>query len=88
MELPTWKELQEAVDDEEELNPLEEFIHDEEPSGPEYAEGWRQRFGAALDWAVKHKATKCPHLDQIGGCCRTVGHKPCTCHTKGSMSTP
>jgi hypothetical protein len=31
------------------------------------------------------KIKKCPHLDNVGGCCKTVGHKPCTCVEGGKI---
>jgi hypothetical protein len=28
----------------------------------------------------------CRHMDNIGGCCKTVGHKKCTCVIGGKLS--
>ena len=30
----------------------------------------------------------CPHLDNVGGCRRSVGHVKCTCMVKGKLSPP
>jgi len=31
---------------------------------------------------------KCPHLDNIGGCCKTIGHKKCSCSCHGELPEP
>ena len=45
----------------------------------------RKMIVEALEVAIEYlnKTSNCPHLDNIGGCCKTSGHKECTCVVKG-----
>ena len=48
--------------------------NDEWSSGYVY---WLEEKVAAQEKA--REISLCEHLDNIGNCCKTIGHKPCTC---------
>jgi hypothetical protein len=35
---------------------------------------------------ILSKVETCRHMDNIGGCCKTLGHKKCTCVIGGKLS--
>jgi len=56
MELPRWDETQIALENGEELNPLEFFINEYEPS--ENSEQWRKDLKEALEYYASKKHTQ------------------------------
>ena len=50
MEMPTWEELDEQVDRYEELNPLEQFIYDNEPASRVDSDKFRNGLRTAIAW--------------------------------------
>ena len=61
MELPTWKEIEDRIENKEPLTPIEQFIYDD--MSP-VEEGAFERLGQAIDYAVEQAKAKMPTLEE------------------------